>query len=131
MAQVGRSLIPAPKGWAQLEQLFPTPPSEFGVNRSSTGSAEIVSALLCLDSLQGPHGTPELTHSRVWLCPRLARSLWELLEGAPAPSPWSRTGVTGPCCHCPEAAGLPPSSSSWSGSSSEGLGSRWGRAPEG
>lgn len=42
-------------------------------------------------------------------------------------------GVTGPHCHCPGAAVLPPSSSSSSQSvsSSEGLGPRWGRAPKG
>lgn len=48
-----KSLIPAPKGWAQLEQLFPTSPTEFGENRSSTGSAEIVSALFVAGALQG------------------------------------------------------------------------------
>lgn len=45
-----------------------------------------VPGFLAGTATQGHQGTPELTHRGVWGCPRLARALWELLEGAPSPS---------------------------------------------
>lgn len=136
MAQGGKSLIPAPQGWAQLEQLLPTSPSKFGGNCTSTVSAEIVSALLVPGAWDSSTGTPQdpRAHPRGGLgLPQAGQVTVGAVGGGTIPiSRWSTMGVTGPHCHCPEAAVLPPSSSSSrSVSSSEGLGPRWGRAPEG
>lgn len=132
---MGKSLMPAPKGWAQLEQLFPTCPSEFGGNRPSTGSAEMVSALLVAGAWRGQqHRDPRAHPQRGLGLPQAGQVTVGAAGGGTIPiSRWSRMGVTGPRCHCPEPAKLPPpsSSSSWSVSSSEGLAPRWGRALEG
>lgn len=79
----GPRLVPAAKGWAQLEQLLHACASEFGRNWSSTGSAEVVSALLVTGTApRDPRAHPGGSGGAPgW--PGHTGSCW----GAPSPSP--------------------------------------------
>lgn len=106
--------MPAPEGWTQLRQQFPTSPRDFlGEKMSSTRSAEILSALLVNVDPRWPcrqehwllagdtrHGCPHTSAGTLWDTrahprertlgsgsnPMLVGSWWELLGEVSSPS---------------------------------------------
>lgn len=97
MPQVGKSLIPAPKGWAQLEQLFPTSPSETGEIGPAQG-VQRLSVLYCgkcLDSLQGQQHRDPRAHPQQGLgLPQAGQVTVGAAGGGTIPiSRWSTMGV--------------------------------------
>lgn len=112
-------LVPVPKGWAYLGQLFPTPPSYFlGGKRSSTGSAGILSALLVTAQAQAAmrtgklvpcwgqqiphqhHGTLELTHRRGALGSGPSCQHLEEVSSPSLPAPLPPAALGGPGLGC-------------------------------